>query len=161
MLYESRNDYDWLGHGIYFWENNYHRALEWALDLEKRGIVRNPTVLGAILCLGKCFDLSDSEFISQLAPAYNFLMTTEKVVPKNDRYRHRLDCAVIEVLHSRRKDENLPVYDSVRSIFSEGKEVYPEASFWDKNHIQICIRNPNCIKGFFLPRDSDPNYTPV
>jgi len=24
--------YDWLGHGMYFWENNYARALQWAED---------------------------------------------------------------------------------------------------------------------------------
>ncbi len=26
----SKNDYDWLGLGMYFWENNYDRTLEWA-----------------------------------------------------------------------------------------------------------------------------------
>jgi hypothetical protein len=24
----SKNDYDWLGKGIYFWENNYERAIQ-------------------------------------------------------------------------------------------------------------------------------------
>ena len=27
-LRPSTNDYDWLGHGIYFWESNPRRALE-------------------------------------------------------------------------------------------------------------------------------------
>ncbi len=26
----SENDYDWLGHGMYFWENNLERAKDWA-----------------------------------------------------------------------------------------------------------------------------------
>ncbi len=26
----SSNDYDWLGDGVYFWENNYTRAKEYA-----------------------------------------------------------------------------------------------------------------------------------
>jgi hypothetical protein len=26
----SEKPYDWLGHGMYFWENNYERALLWA-----------------------------------------------------------------------------------------------------------------------------------
>ena len=30
LLRKSSNDYDWLGNGIYFWENNYDRALEYA-----------------------------------------------------------------------------------------------------------------------------------
>ena len=29
-LKASNNDYDWLGTGIYFWENSPRRALEWA-----------------------------------------------------------------------------------------------------------------------------------
>jgi len=43
------------------------------------------------------------------------------------------------------------VYDSVRGVFVEGNELYPTAGFRDKNHIQIAIKNPECIKGFFLP----------
>jgi hypothetical protein len=29
-LLPSNNSYDWLGGGIYFWENSYYRALDWA-----------------------------------------------------------------------------------------------------------------------------------
>lgn len=29
-LNKSSKDYDWLGHGIYFWQNDPQRALEWA-----------------------------------------------------------------------------------------------------------------------------------
>ena len=28
----SQKPFDWLGHGLYFWENNYDRALEWATE---------------------------------------------------------------------------------------------------------------------------------
>jgi len=28
----SENDYDWLGHGMYFWENSQHRAKQFAKD---------------------------------------------------------------------------------------------------------------------------------
>ena len=31
-LEDSDNKYDWLGHGIYFWENDYDRALEYARE---------------------------------------------------------------------------------------------------------------------------------
>jgi hypothetical protein len=36
-LEASENDYDWLGHGIYFWEHGKQRALEWAIYQAKRG----------------------------------------------------------------------------------------------------------------------------
>ena len=32
MLKASKNDYDWLGNGIYFWENNVQRALDFAKE---------------------------------------------------------------------------------------------------------------------------------
>ena len=41
----SKKPYDWLGHGIYFWENNYARALHWAKDKEKRGEIKEASVI--------------------------------------------------------------------------------------------------------------------
>jgi hypothetical protein len=162
MLYESRNLWDWLGYGYYFWENNYTRAFDWAVELETRGNVTKPAVLGAMLYLGNCLDLSDTEFIVQLQTGYESLKQTSTVMPENkNQYLRNLDCAVIETIHEMRAKNNLAAYDSVRSGFPEGKAVYPTAGFHDKNHIQICIRNPNCIKGFFIPRNDHPEFQAV
>ena len=35
VMKKSENDYDWLGHGIYFWENSPSRAMEFAVHLQK------------------------------------------------------------------------------------------------------------------------------
>ena len=43
------------------------------------------------------------------------------------------------------------MFDSVRSAFIEGDELYPGSTFREKNHIQICVRNLACIKGYFWP----------
>ena len=51
-----------------------------------------------------------------------------------------------------------PEYDSVRGVFTEGEEIYPNAGFLGKTHIQLCIVNPNCIKGYFSPRAYDEEY---
>lgn len=48
-LKKSENRYDWLGHGIYFWENDPIRALEWAKYSKN---VSKPAVIGAIIDLG-------------------------------------------------------------------------------------------------------------
>jgi len=50
----SKEKYDWLGHGMYFWENNYARALLWAEDKKARGRIEKPSVIGAVLFLGYC-----------------------------------------------------------------------------------------------------------
>jgi hypothetical protein len=56
----------------------------------------------------------------------------------------------------RKKKEK--AFDSVRGVFVEGKELYPSAGFREKNHIQLCIRNPNCIKGYFHPQEISLDY---
>ena len=35
-LLASTNDYDWLGSGMYFWENNETRAMQWAIEASAR-----------------------------------------------------------------------------------------------------------------------------
>ena len=57
-LKSKNNSYDWLGHGIYFWDNSPGRALEWATQLSKRkgSSIKKPAVIGAIIDLGYCLD---------------------------------------------------------------------------------------------------------
>ena len=59
---KSKNDYDWLGHGIYFWENSYERAAEWAYSHHGN----KGKVLGAFIDLGYCLDLAEYNSIHTL-----------------------------------------------------------------------------------------------
>jgi len=43
----SEEPYDWLGHGFYLWENNIERAIQWANEKFKRGLINEPSVVGA------------------------------------------------------------------------------------------------------------------
>ena len=108
-------------------------------------------------------------YLQELKDSYEILVASthesEEKLPQNtnignsvDKLMRHLDCAVIETSHKINKRAGYPAYDSVRGVFWEGKELYPGAGFTEKNHIQICVCNPNCIKGFFLPRDMDPHY---
>lgn len=165
-LIESENPWDWLGRGIYFWENNPDRALDFAIEQSKRKEprIKTPAVIGAVLDLGYCLDLMDMANINMVKQTYNVIKEAsdlagtslpENISPaayahKNDLLFRNLDCLVINSLHVT-QDETRP-FDSVKGIFTEGGELYKNAGFREKNHIQICIRNPNCIKGYFLPR---------
>ena len=170
-LLASTNDYDWLGNGIYFWENNEARALQWAEELAKRksSSVKTPAVIGAIIDLGYCLDLTDSLCLEELKKGYETLVAmckeTGMSMPQNtnmgnstDLLLRKLDCAVIETMHKINKLANKRPYDSVKGVFWEGKPLYPNAGFAEKNHIQLCVCNPNCIKGYFLPRGIDMAY---
>lgn len=168
----SEKPFDWLGHGFYIWENNYDRALRWAKDKEKKGKIKKAAVIGVVCSLDYCLDLIDSEFINVLSDYY-WLMERDlkelgKELPQNkdvkedahkDLLIRELDCAVIQYLHQKIKEENeqnsnskIKDFDTVRGVFTEGGPAFPGAGIQKKSHIQICIRNMDCIKGFFLPR---------
>jgi hypothetical protein len=70
----SDNDYDWLGHGIYFWESNPARALDFTRDLKLRGAnIETPYVVGAVIDLGYCLDLTSTTGINAVEKAMNHL----------------------------------------------------------------------------------------
>lgn len=157
MLQESRNNYDWLGSGIYFWENDLYRAMDFAQNHPTNKNIRNPAVIGAVINPGHCLDLSNMRYLHMIMESCNSLVGSGFQIynlNKNSKNTgmHKLDCHVIENLHQMRQSLRQPPFESVRSAFSEGPELYPGAGFHEKNHIQICVRNPNCIKGFFIPR---------
>jgi hypothetical protein len=81
-------------------------------------------------------------------------------LPKNkmvagDLLIRHLDCAVVEAVHQVNESQGRRNYDSVRGVFMEGVPLYEGTEFRERNHIQICVRNPNCIKGFFRVRETD------
>ena len=149
-LRRSTNHYDWLGNGIYFWESSPKRAMEWAEFVRDNpsvssGKVETPAVVGAIIDLGYCGTLHDRAFLSELRQAHDLLSqaSTSAGVPMptnaggRDKPRRQLDCAVIEFMHTIREAEGLTPYDTIRSVFSEGDNLYPGTLFTEKSHIQL------------------------
>ena len=168
-LLQSDKDYDWLGPGAYFWESDPQRALEWAEAKAKRGDYKNPTVIGAVIDLRNCFDLMARENIELFKAAHKSFLEVQKKsglpVPENmnpkgvknkDRVLRFLDCAVFRHLHrivesSVEEDSSLLTFDTVRGMFTEGGKVFPGCGFYNKSHVQIAVRNTQCIKGIFYP----------
>ncbi|MDR1093643.1 MAG: hypothetical protein LBL66_05790 [Clostridiales bacterium] len=156
-LQKSFNDYDWLGNGVYFWENDPLRALEWAVKNKKK----NPAVIGAVIDLGCCLSLLERGAVKLLQSSYAQLLNdAEKTglnLPKNTAETHghklirRLDCAVFEKLHETVKASKADTYDTVIGAFMEGRPAYEGTEIAEQSHIQICVRNIECIKGYFLP----------
>jgi hypothetical protein len=157
----SENDYDWLGSGIYFWEFGYDRALRFAEQERKRGRIKKPAVVGAIVQLGNCFDLMDTKFTEELPFAFELLKTlheqTGQPLPKNagktpDKKMRRLDCAALN-LYLKWMSENQDVwYDSVRCGFVEGLPAFDGSGIHHQSHVQVAVRKPDCIVGVFRPR---------
>lgn len=166
-LQKSNNSYDWLGSGIYFWEQNYQRAYEWAVNRHGEA---NAAVIGAVIDLGYCLNLTDSASSDILRRGYEILKLRFKVlgkpIPKNraslkttDILLRDLDCAVIQQIHDFNRQAGRQMFDSVRGVFEEGNPPYEGSAFREKTHIQLCVCNPNCIKGYFSPITPDSNFS--
>lgn len=159
-LQPSVQKWDWLGHGIYFWEGNPSRAMAWANQRKKDGKIKTPFVLGAIIDLRHCLDLFDHDGVAQVKEAHRLYKQLSEAagaeIAKNvgatpDKAGRGLDCAVMNILHAYRASREEQPYDSIRGPFLEGAPIYPDAGFLSENHIQLCVRNTSCIKGYFRP----------
>jgi hypothetical protein len=170
-LLRSNSDYDWLGEGIYFWESDPLRAYEWAQWKVSTGKYEKAAVVGAVVDLGNCLDLTARENMLFLSEAYDslkeFLAKSNQPLPVNQSVKGRpaqdmtlrkLDCAVVKHMHENFDDmrkNNIPgappPFDTIRAMFPEGEGLYPGAGFWKETHVQIAVINEACIKGYFLP----------
>src|SRR6266487_4730663 len=76
----SRNAYDWLGEGIYFWEHGAQRAREWAIEQANLSgkKIKKPSVLGARINLGECLDLLDTANTRLLSQWYKEFRQTAR-----------------------------------------------------------------------------------
>ena len=114
--------------------------------------------------LGNCLNLLDHAGLMEMRAAHRMLkslaeaegkqLPSNKFRDKSGAYLVRsLDCAVLEYLHQIRLDANLPAYDTVIGALWEGNDLYDEAGVTDKNHMQICVRKDDCIRGYFRVRE--------
>jgi len=163
-LRKSEKPYDWLGHGVYFWEHGPDRAFGWAEEQAARKKIETPDVLGAVIHLGNCLDMMDIRSTRILRHAFSrFKATYEEIgqeMPVNlasKKGEHDLilryrDCAMIDWLTNEFDLETgFSSYDSVRGIFQEDEPAFEGSSIHMKSHIQIAIRSPACIIGYFRP----------
>lgn len=152
----SANEYDWLGHGIYFWEHSPARARQWAGP--------EGSVIGAVIQLGRCFDLTDLEYTGLLKETFESLAKLydeqELALPKNegrDLKLRKLDCLVINQFMDMMDNEVIGGgeeqyrFQTIRCPFEEGYEAFPGSMLKTETHIQISVRDAACILGVFRP----------
>jgi hypothetical protein len=157
----SENAWDWLGHGVYFWEASHARAERWAQEECRRhgSQIKQPVVAAAVIDLGNCLNLADVGALKAVWIAHdtylNICAENGDPVAQNRGTELRaryLDCAVMETLHKIRQEQGQPPFDTIRGFFMEGRELYKGAGFRELDHIQICVRSPKQIIGCFWPR---------
>lgn len=157
--HRSRNDHDWLGHGIYFWEGDARRALRFLESPRVRGRIADGRVIGAEIALGHCLDLTTQDGIDRIAIAHRLLAALHAdagtPMPRNqgrppDYGNRRLDCEVVNLALVIAERQGRP-FDTVRAAFAEGPPAYPGASFTRLGHIQVSVVAPAAIRQVFDP----------
>lgn len=126
----SDNDFDWLGPGVYFWEANPVRGIEYAAESMKRkgSKIKEPFVVGAVIDLGICLDLTTSLGIQIVKRGFESLSRLNEEartpMPANtaDRLRRRLDCAVVRRVHAIFEEEKFAPFDSIRGSLQKATQ---------------------------------------
>ena len=140
----SRNEYDWLGDGAYFFQDAPARALEWA----RQRFGDDAAVVGAEIDLDDCIDLLDLPWHLQVARAYPRLIIALKErghpLPRQTAGAHRVDRSLMNYLIDRLMDRGITA-GSVRAAFAEGEPAFPGSALLNRAHVQIAVRSPSAI----------------
>ncbi len=140
------------------------RAYEWAKERRPEA----PCVVGAVIELGNCLDLTKQSGVRIVDFAYRAYIALQErsgqAIPRNepgrgskpsDRVLRLLDSAVIDHVHSAYQKASQEdggktrEFDTVRAMFPEGRPPYEGAGFLEKTHVQIAVRRPEQVLGVF------------
>jgi hypothetical protein len=141
----SRNDYDWLGDGVYFFQDAPLRAWEWARQQHGDAAA----VIRSMVRLEDCLDLVDIAWNAYLKEAYLAIVDaarrTGTPLPRQTIGAHRLDRAVVNYAVGFLAERGI-VVRTVRGAFAEGNPVFPGSAILNRSHIQIAIRDQSLIE---------------
>ncbi len=146
----SENRYDWLGKGIYFWEQNKRRAQQWAAN----NVKGEAAIIRAEIELGTCLNLASSEYLRQIQKVYDDLVITYQErgwpMPVNRKSGLRdLDRLVmdefVEFMELGRAGRVVE-FDTICAPFEEGEPIFPGSYIRDQSHVQIAVRNYRMIQ---------------
>jgi hypothetical protein len=145
----SINDYDWLGTGVYFFQDAPIRALTWV----KQRYPDSAAVIKSELMLENCIDLLDIGWYPIIRDTYSmFVLEYQKAnipLPNQNPQiskAHRLDCAFFNYIVEKIFASQDKTIDSIRAVFNEGNRIYPNSAICDRAHIQILIRDLSLIE---------------
>lgn len=168
-LEPSRRGFDWLGDGIYFWEDDPRRALWWANRMHEEGLsgnrdhalplkVEKPAVLGAMIYLGNCLNLTFEDNISGIQGIHDEIVDRYRLnkwsMPTNDDFYRNLDALVVnETCKEIARRKGIRV-DTVRGIFVERDGKGPAPAFdgsllFAKTYKMIAVRSRKMIVDYF------------
>ena len=153
---------DWLGAGLYFWQDAPNRAWDWAKNIARRDSLAKPTeemeeyqvMVVRLQTNDHWIDLIEqSSWTTRFHRAANamvvggWLPNQPNAIDPGNLQRpmlHKRDYAIIELAINLAFADHIAV-DAVRCAFVEGTPVFENSAIFDKTHVQITVRNPDVI----------------
>lgn len=132
----SRDDEEWLGPGIYFFEDDIKQAENFCAKARKYNtwmIIKSDIEADIIIDLIKKDDFDEFEKI-----AHKIKDRCKK--RKDGKPRTLMNNVILNVMYEAKP------YDLVRAVFPVPKTNCADRTNVSPHQIQLCIRNHNCIK---------------
>lgn len=141
----SDQHFEWLGTGVYFWQDSPSRARQWAVAR----FGADAAVVVVQIDLDGCLDLLDPRWQAEVRDAdFEFVLdciANERPLPVNtDRGNHARDAATINWYCDRAAEDSHPVR-SVRAIFEEGEPIFEGSKIRSMSHVQVAVRDLTAI----------------
>jgi hypothetical protein len=164
-LVPGENYWDWLGHGIYFFEAGKHHAHAYA---EKYCDGGPPCVVEAEINMNGCLDFFDlpakAKYVEEYDAYYHVFGRENMKRLRQDDRRRPVDCAVFNFMYANLEQEGVPV-PVVRCMFESGGPAWEDHDEADPRrrlsssgvsalgHVQILVRDPAAIIGPLRPSE--------
>ena len=151
---------EWLGYGVYFWVWSEEHAHRWINIGYQKGIDwwsdEEPAILEAEIHLGRTLNMTEPSGFQHAATARDSLEAIARAqgwtLPKNHRFvdgvplNRDYDCLLYNQIHANQAILGKPEFDTVIAAFEDGGLLSPGSSIRSTSHIQVAVRNHNCIK---------------
>ncbi len=140
----SCGEKQFLGDGIYFYENSLKHAQNWAERYFKGEPI---AIIKAQVVLGRCLDLNNWEHRNLIVDV------KERLISRG--HKESTDAAVINFIA---KNFN-PKIDTVRACYVQPKygNLFPGSKFYSYSQLILCVKNKNNISGCYIAYQSLDN----
>ena len=135
--YSSKN---WLGQGLYFWENNANRAEKWQLEQGKGAILECEIDKQNLLDLLE--DNDDSESFFKQAKTLSKKFYSNNLLNDKASQNFPLDCKIFDEYKKSLTNQ----FSGVRMAFFLGESASKDGNIFTGQHIQICLWDTSAIK---------------
>lgn len=135
-FYSSRDEEEWLGEGVYFFEDDSLQALDWCKKVKK---FNGYCILKSDIEAEKVVNMIDKKTYREFSELSKHIKGKYKT-RSDHKPRKLINSVIFNIMY------NIEKYDIVRAAFPIMTEEVADRSNIVPMQIQLCVRNKECIK---------------